>query len=219
MSQAKRKQSKPKLKASLNVKIGRGIANICFERAARVINCKVKANNLWLCRLRGEKELWGNFTNAAQVNKASNDWEGDAKDRGWNLFPASCLARLVCIAAQRREKINPTQWKPISERGITDVAAVWKFRIRRMVCRRYGGALRYTRLLFLRCTSVLRDLGAALRWIGFWLQTASRQLLAGMFQALFMSAGIHNCTGLKTEGRGPCVSFQQSPTQGKGHQR
>lgn len=26
----KRKQSKPKLKASLNVKIGRGIANICF---------------------------------------------------------------------------------------------------------------------------------------------------------------------------------------------
>lgn len=30
----KRKQSKPKLKASLNVKIGRGIANICFQRPA-----------------------------------------------------------------------------------------------------------------------------------------------------------------------------------------
>lgn len=30
----KRKQSKPKLKASLNVKIGRGIANICFYHPA-----------------------------------------------------------------------------------------------------------------------------------------------------------------------------------------
>lgn len=29
-----RKQSKPKLKASLNVKIGQGIVNICFQRPA-----------------------------------------------------------------------------------------------------------------------------------------------------------------------------------------